>query len=853
MRQKFGQNFDSHCGHFAALTFALLFFISGCSVYGGNEITEQRAADHVISFSTSIYRTDGGIPHIVADDWASLGYGTAYAVAQDHYCAQARNILKFRAQLSQKFGADGNLNSDLFFKLMIETGLYDVEIDPEFNALFTGYAAGFNRYTRDHGATISDPACANADWIPQVTAQDIRRIHLTPAFLPNIGFLMAMAKPPAAPEKNLPEKEGERQSHNVSEETVDFVLSGPSISAADDVNVAALMDELNRDKGSNGIAIGSELSVDDHGLLYTNPHLDLSSFDFRLYGLHQIIPGITNMLGANQAQRANVGFGTNGDVAWTNTVAAGVFFSFYELELVPGNPMRYRYDGEEREIEAFEVTIKVKNAKGKIEDHPHTFYRSHFGWLVGGALPWTSEKASAVRVADEGARGFQGGALAMSRAKTVRELKAIVDQYANFPSSNVIAADSSGEVLYGDLSPTVNLTDAQLEQCASPSLRVYSGNTSACEWNTDPDSAAPGLLGASKQPFIFRRDYVTNSNDSYWLANPEQPIDGIARVKGPARTERTLRTRSGIALVKARQAGTDGLPGNTFDLESLTQRMLSNESEAATVLKDGLVAACRNNTKVLLGEDTVDVSEACDVLETWDGAYNVDSRGAHLFREWLRTVRTDEDGRGSVPTAINVATPFDPNDAANTPRGFDVQDNLAALNALAQAVKFWREAGVALDAPLSALQSVTRNGERIPLHGADEFEGVINKMGMALNNAQYPDVTGSSASWVMVTHVAGKNTRVKGLTAYSQSSDPTSPNFSNLTKRFAAKDLPLIPFLLEDVKARALSSMELTEGSADCAQKRWMQFSLPEVHDESSCREYFESVYRKRLTDFVDD
>ncbi len=828
----------------------ILAGLTACNDSSDNASSGNPGGD-VSTFNATVHRTDGGIPHIVAEDWASLGYGTAYAVAEDHYCEQAKNILKFRAQLSETFGTVGdNLNSDLFFRLMIDTGLYDVEIDPEFDALFEGYAAGFNRYTRDRGANVTDPACAGADWIPEVTAEDIRRIHLTPAFLPNVGFLMALASPPApvaASGDAQPASTTSPQRRGATKR------NGPGLGASEDVRFASLMEAINRDKGSNGIAIGSELSEDGHGLLYTNPHLDLGSFDFRMYGLHQIIPGVTNMLGANQAQRANVGFGTNGDIAWTNTVSAGVFFSFYELELVPGNPMAYLYDGEQREIESFDISIRVKDQNGDITERPHTFYRSHYGWLVGGALPWTTEKASSVRVADEGARGFQGGALAMSRAKTVRELKGIIDQYANFPSTNVIAADSSGEVLYGDLAPTANLTDAQLEQCASPSLRVYVGNTSACEWNTDEDSAAPGLLGASKQPFLYRRDYVTNSNDSYWLANPEQPITGIPRVKGEAGTERTLRTRSGLALVQARAAGTDGLPGNAFNLDSLTTRMLSNESEAANTLKDGLVALCRDNPSVMLDADTIDISGACDVLANWDGAYNLDSRGAHLFREFLRLVRTDEDGRGAVPGAINVLTPFDPNNAASTPAGLDSENNPAALTALAGAVKFWNDAGVALDAPLSELQSVTRNGERIPMHGADEFEGVINKMGLDLDGNEYPEITGSSASWVMVTHVAGENTRARGLTAYSQSSDPTSPNYSNLTRRFSARELPEIPFLLEDVETQAISTTSLQEGSADCADNGWQRYSGLGVSDENSCRAHFRSVYDRRLTDFVDD
>ncbi len=800
------------------------------------------------AYEVTVHRTDGGIPHIVAKDWASLGYGTAYAVAEDHYCAQARNILKFRAQLSENFGAGGgNRDSDLFYRLMIDTGLYDEVIDPEFDALFAGYAAGFNRYTRDKGATITNPDCAGADWIPTVTAEDIRRIHLTPAFLPNVGFLMTLASPPTP----VAQAQGQPPARAAKE------VNWRPLTEQDEargIMLATLMDDINEERGSNGVAIGRELSEDGHGMLFTNPHLDWDDFTFRMYGLHQIIPGVTNMLGANQAQRANVGFGTNGEVAWTNTVSAGLFFSFFELELVPGNPMQYIFDGEVRDIEAVPVTIRVKDRQGNVSDLQHTFYRSHFGWLVGGALPWTETEAFAVRPADEGARGFQGGALAMSRAQTVRELKDIIARYGNFPSTNVIAADSSGEVLYGDMAPAPGLSDEQMEACAtSSSGQLIRGNSSACEWVTDEDSAAPGLLGASKLPTLFRNDYVTNSNDSAWLANPNEPLEPLPRVKGDTGTERTMRTRFGLMAMEERKNGSDGLQGNTFNFDTFTGRLLGNDATAGLLLANELVTLCRANPTVKLETGPVDISGACEVLADWGRAYNLDDRGAHVFREFLRNARSSDDGRGAVPGALNVTMPFDPQDPVATPAGLDTSDNPVALEALATAVRDINELGIALDARLGDLQYVTLADERIPMHGGDEFEGVFNKMGMAPSDGEYPAVTGSSASWVMVTHVAGDNTRVRGLTAYSQSSDPTSANFNNMTKRFSGKNLPDIPFLLEDVEAAALSSTILTESAEDCAGEGWRQFSSHGVSDQASCESYFQSIYDSRITDFLDE
>ena len=44
-------------------------------------------------------------------------------------------------------------------------------------------------------------------------------------------------------------------------------------------------------------------------------------------------------------------------------------------------------------------------------------------------------------------------------------------------------------------------------------------------------------------PIEVRRDWVMNANDSYWLPNPKQPLEGYAGIIGCEQCERTMRTR----------------------------------------------------------------------------------------------------------------------------------------------------------------------------------------------------------------------------------------------------------------------------------------------------------------------
>lgn len=609
------------------------------------------------------------------------------------------------------------------------------------------------------------------------------------------------------------------------------------------------------DKGSNGVAIGKDHTNHDGGILYANPHLDWD-LSFFFFPRHQIIPGVTNLLGANTYDRALVGFGTNGDVAWTNTVSTSRTVALYELDLVPGNPKAYLFDGQPEEMESVTVTVDVLDEGGNLAPHSRTLYRTRHGLVLGGPLfPWTTEKAFALRVADEGNRGQNGQSVALARAKTVHDIEAAVSRYQATANTNIIAADSSGEALYADHGPVANMTDTQLAECATSTpvaigflAPAFRGNTSECVWNTDADSAAEGLLGASKQASLIRQDYVTNSNSSYWLANPQAPIEGIAAVQGDERTERSLRTRSGLTMIKQRIEGTDGLDGTTFNIDSIIDRMLSNQSYAAQVMRDDLVNLCTRNPSVTLDEAPVDLSAACRVLASWD----MDSRGAHVFREFIRAANGGSLARRGLPPQFNYKRPFDPQDPVNTPSGLDVDDNPAVLQALAKAVQRLNGAGIALNARLGDIQSVTKNDKIIPMHGGDESEGVFNKMSFDFAGAEgYPAVTGSSASWIMAVEFRESGPVAKGILSYSISSNKESPRYANMTELFAQKELVDLPYTLEEVEAAAQSTVELSEGTDNCTNDNWRAFQQPVFTDENSCRAHFATIAANKLTQWL--
>ena len=72
-------------------------------------------------YSAEITRTKFGIPHIKALDYGSLGYGEAYASAQDHVCNMALALISAKGEMSEHLGpghGSGNIHSDLVMRAL---------------------------------------------------------------------------------------------------------------------------------------------------------------------------------------------------------------------------------------------------------------------------------------------------------------------------------------------------------------------------------------------------------------------------------------------------------------------------------------------------------------------------------------------------------------------------------------------------------------------------------------------------------------------------------------------------------------------------------------------------------------
>lgn len=760
-------------------------------------LTVTASAGAAPRYDVTVARTAFGIPHIKAKDYPSLGYGYATALAEDTLCTVAESYVTVNGERSRHFGADRsypirgngstatNLNSDFFYQRIKDAGTVErlvaqappTGMKPEIRQAITGYVAGYNAYLREIGGRdgVDDPTCRGEEWVRPITEMDVfRRFHAL-AILASSGVAIdgiAGAQPVTGP--------------------VDAMAAARSVAPGE-------VDRRLGGLGSNAYAIGRDGSQDGHGLLYGNPHFPWQGPE-RFYQAHLTIPGKLDVTGGSLLGVPIVLIGTTKGMAWSHTVSTARRFVPYQLTLVPGSLTSYIEDGRVKRMTADRVTVQVPRPDGRLQPRTRTLWSSEQGPIITSILglpvfPWTP--ATAFALYDGNTENFgrlMNHFFDMNHAQTTDQVDGILKKYLGIPWVNTIAADTAGNAYYADVGSVPGISREKYTSCqtvlgvaldAAQRLPVLDGSRGGCRPANDPEAIAPGILGPKDLPTLRRTDHVSNMNDSYWLTNPDQPLEGFSRIIGDERTQRTLRTRIGIKQLQQRLAGTDGLEGKGFTLANLMTVGLQNRVYSAEIWRDDLVAGC--------------TSEACAVLRAWDKRNDLDSKGAVL---WQRFV-TRLVGIAPIPLpgpAGPFAGAFDPADAVNTPSGLNAL-NPTVQTSLLQAVGDLNGAGLPLDATLRQGQTVTRRGETIPIQGGPGGSGIFNVITPVWDPAKgYTEVVHGS-SFMQAVHLKPGCPQLRTFLTYGLSTNPRSPRTSDQTKEFSAKRWISPPFCAKDLEA----------------------------------------------------
>ncbi len=779
------------------------------------------------SFSAEVRRTEFGIPHINATDYAGLGYGIGYAYAQDNFCVGMREVVFSIGRSAEFLGeSEGNLNADLLFTYLTgDRETFENEfigpLPQRVKDLNEGYAAGFNRYLEENGVENlpeGELGCRGEDWVFPVNSTDLFLLQRRQALRGSSGngtfsaAILATQGPDAAAAANVSEAAVEQTRKA-------FEQIGTQI--------------RNPDLGSNALAAGRDITQTGSGILLGNPHQPWFG-EGAWYQAHLTIPGEIDVAGAVLHGFPYVGIGFNKDLAWTHTVSIANRYSLFELELVDGNPLQYLYDGEVREIEPIDVTVKSLQTDGSVIDVTKTFYESHLGPIVNfGSLsplldgwPLVTGTVLAFRDAnlETGLRGSDQW-LVKAQATNLDEYLDAISAIGN-PVFHELAADRNGEAFYGDISAIPNITQEKIDNCLTAPigsvlaaattnvLVTLDGSTSDCNWGTDADAPdGSNLFGASSLPQLRTTDYVGNSNNSYWLSDANNPLTGFPTTMGPVGHEglqQFLRTRIGHLLVEERRQATDGISETPlFDLETVKAYMYNNRVYGAEITMADVQTICQDPA-------AAGVQDACDVLAAWDQKVELESRGAQVWKEFWADIRSElgNDFQNVVDSDEFWAVDFDPADPLNTPSGIDtsLQANVdRVIAALTNATQRLQSAGVALDAPWGEIQYLERNGENVPIHGGQGTLGIYGAISSRLSDGGYVNPSSGNSYIQAVTWDESECPIADVILVPSQSTDPASPHFADQTKLYSDKAWVRFPFCEEDIEAAQIGETLVLE------------------------------------------
>nr|BAJ14711.1 aculeacin A acylase [Actinoplanes utahensis] len=742
--------------------------------------------EHDGGYAALIRRASYGVPHITADDFGSLGFGVGYVQAEDNICVIAESVVTANGERSRWFGAtgpdDADVRSDLFHRKAIDDRVAERLLEGPRDGVrapsddvrdqMRGFVAGYNHFLRRTGVhRLTDPACRGKAWVRPLSEIDLWRTSWDSMVRAGSGALLdgtvAATPPTAAGPASAPE-------------------------APDAAAIAAALDGTSAGIGSNAYGLGAQATVNGSGMVLANPHFPWQGAE-RFYRMHLKVPGRYDVEGAALIGDPIIEIGHNRTVAWSHTVSTARRFVWHRLSLVPGDPTSYYVDGRPERMRA--RTVTVQTGSGPVS---RTFHDTRYGpvAVVPGTFDWTPATAYAITDVNAGNNRAFDGWLRMGQAKDVRALKAVLDRHQFLPWVNVIAADARGEALYGDHSVVPRVTGALAAACipapfqplyASSGQAVLDGSRSDCALGADPDAAVPGILGPASLPVRFRDDYVTNSNDSHWLASPAAPLEGFPRILGNERTPRSLRTRLGLDQIQQRLAGTDGLPGKGFTTARLWQVMFGNRMHGAELVRDDLVALCRRQpTATASNGAIVDLTAACTALSRFDERADLDSRGAHLFAEF------------ALAGGIRFADAFEVTDPVRTPRRLNTTDP-RVRTALADAVQ--RLAGIPLDAKLGDIHTDSRGERRIPIHGGRGEAGTFNVITNPLvPGVGYPQVV-HGTSFVMAVELGPHGPSGRQILTYAQSTNPNSPWYADQTVLYSRKGWDTIKYTEAQIAA----------------------------------------------------
>ena len=463
-----------HINIFIALSL-MAFLIAGCS--------SERAKNHaqLKSHSIELLRDTWGVPHIFAETDAGAMYGLGYAAAEDRAFQMYYNLRIIQGRLAeltgnvkigvsrrQPQGRNSALRNDIKMRTI---GYYRAarkvvaNLDGETLALLQAYSDGVNDYIKNHQDDLlylfETYNLEPEPWTPAACIASWWRIAL---FFSGDG----LREMPAYYEI----KAGKRRVRSFAPDDAAGAIRGwpirddASVIQRGDVTdewVRKVMDfaqqhNLRRKvdvspprrrpppspRFSHAWVIGKDKTTDNSSVLISDPQTPVRNPSL-FYEFH--ISGKTfNARGIGVPGSPNILIGFTENVAWGLTALGADQADLFVLKTDPNRPNQYLYDGQWRDMEVHNETIKVKDGR----ERTITFRQTHLGPIVTslamGVRPGDEVALKRIPICEPKEDTFRS-VLAMMRSKDVYEFQQATGGW-RFPSGNCVFGDGKGNIGY---------------------------------------------------------------------------------------------------------------------------------------------------------------------------------------------------------------------------------------------------------------------------------------------------------------------------------------------------------------------------------------------------------------------
>ncbi|HET6971611.1 MAG TPA: penicillin acylase family protein [Phenylobacterium sp.] len=434
-----------------------------------------RAADELARLKAeaarvTIVRDDWGIAHVHGQHDADAVFGMAYAQAEDDFNRVETNYLTNLGRTAEAEGEKA-IWQDLRQRLYVDPADLKAKYAASpawLRALMDGWADGLNFYLATHPDVRPKVIAHFEPWMALSFTEgsiggDIERISLSEleAFYggaKHAGLQMATRDDP-------------------------YAFREPS--------------------GSNGIAIGPQITKDGHALLLINPH---TSFFFRSELQMTSDEGL-DAYGAVTWGQFFVYQGFNAHAGWMHTSSGvDVVDEFAETIVRKDGKLFYRYGKDLRPVTVSTVLVPYKAADGTTASRSFTVYRTHHGPIVRAMGETWVAFAMMYRPVEALQQSFL-----RTKATDYAAFAKVAELRAN-SSNNTLFADDKGETAY--LHPQfIPVRDDRFDY-----TKPVDGADPATDWKgLTPTAASPRVLSP-------KGGWVYNTNNAPWTAaGPESP------------------------------------------------------------------------------------------------------------------------------------------------------------------------------------------------------------------------------------------------------------------------------------------------------------------------------------------